>query len=167
MRHFNFLIAACLAAAAQLPAHAADSTEPGGPSESCIAAALAAHPGIVTGWQRAGGGLQPLHVITVLDKEGKMAETTCDPATLTLTEFKSKIGRYRFEMYERATLAEEKARVTAPAPFVGPVSFYSMQLSIGFAGKPVYTYKLSLPGGYMATVDIDAVQGRMNKAVIE
>jgi hypothetical protein len=160
-------IAISLFAAAHSHVVAADTSELGRPSDSCIAAALEARPGILTGWQRTGGGPQPLLLITVLDKANKMAEATCDPANLKAFEFKNKVGLYRYEMYERATLPEEKARAAAPLIFVGPISFYSMQLSVGLNGKPVYTYKISLPGGYRATVDIDAVDGHLNKAVVE
>jgi hypothetical protein len=146
---------------------AADTPEPGRPSDSCIAAALEARPGILTGWQRTGGGPQGVMTITVLDKGDKMAETTCDPANPKEVQFKNKVGLYRYEMFARATLPEAEARAAAPWIFVGPISFYSMQLSVALNGKPDYTYKISLPGGYRATVTIDAVSGRFSKATVE
>jgi hypothetical protein len=166
MRVFKPVIVFLLCAAAQSQAKAADTTESGGPLDTCIAAVLNEHPGIVTAWRQAGGGPQPPYAITVLDKEGKMGETTCDPANPKNFEFKSKAGLYRYGMYERATLAEEKAREAAPVIFVGPVRFLGMELSVGFTGRPQYKYQMFLPSGHKATVDMDAVVGRLNKAEV-
>jgi len=166
MRVFKTVIVFFLCVAAQSQAVAADLTEPGGPLDTCIAAVLNEHPGIVSAWRQAGGGPQPPFAITVLDKEGKMGETTCDPAKPTNFEFKSKSGLYRYNMYERATLPEEKARVAAPVIFVGPVRFLGMELSVGFSGRTQYKYQMFLPSGHKAIVEVDAVVGRLNKAEV-
>lgn len=166
MRAFNSIIVLFLCAVAQTHAFAADNTEPGGPLDTCIAAVINEHPGIVTGWRQAGGGPQPPYAIIVLDKEGKMGETTCDPAKPTNFEFKSKSGLYRYNMYERATLPEEKAREAAPVIFVGPVRFLGMELSVGFTGRPVYKYQMFLPSGHKATVEMDAIVGRLIKGEV-
>ena len=166
MRVVNSVTFFFLCAAAQTQAVAADPTEPGGPLDTCIAAVLNEHPGIVSAWRQAGGGPQPPFAITVLDKEGKMGETTCDPAKPTNFEFKNKTGLYRYNMYERATLPEEKARVAAPVIFVGPVRFLGMELSVGFSGRTQYKYQMFLPSGHKAIVEVDAVVGRLNKAEV-
>lgn len=166
MRAFKTVIVFFLCVAAQSHAVAADTTAPGGPLDLCIAAVINEHPGIVTAWRQAGGGPQPPYAITVLDKEGKMGETTCVPANPTNFEFVGKSGLYRYNMYERATLPEEKAREAAPVIFVGPVRFLGMELSVGFTGRPHYTYEMFLPSGHKATVEMDAVVGRLNKAEV-
>jgi hypothetical protein len=166
MRVYKPVIVFFLCVAAQSQAKAADTTEPGGPLDTCIAAVLKEHPGIVTAWRQAGGGPQPPYALTLLDKEGKMGETTCDPANPKNFEFKSKAGLYRYGMYERATLPEERAREAAPVIFVGPVRFLGMELSVGFTGRPQYRYQMFLPSGHKATVDMDAVVGRLNKAEV-
>ena len=166
MRVLKTVIVFFLCVAAQSQAVAADTTEPGGPLDICIAAVINEHPGIVTAWRQAGGGPQPPYAITVLDKDGKMGETTCDPSKPMNFEFKSKTGLYRYSMYERATLPEEKARASAPVIFVGPVRFLGMELSVGFTGKPQYKYQMFLPSGHKATVEVDAVVGRLNKAQV-
>ena len=166
MRVFKAVSVFFLCVAALSHAVAADTTAPGGPLDICIAAVINEHPGIVTGWRQAGGGPQPPYAITVLDKEGKMGETTCDPAKPMNFEFKNKSGLYRYAMYERATLREEKARETAPVIFVGPVRFLGMELSVGFTGRPQYKYQMFLPSGHKATVEMDAVVGRLNKAEV-
>ena len=166
MRIFNTVCVFFLCVAAQSNVTAADTTAPGGPLDICIAAVLNEHPGIVTGWRQAGGGPQPPYAITLLDKEGKMGETTCDPAKPTNFEFKGKSGLYRYNMFERATLPEAKAREAAPLIFVGPARFLAMELSVSFTGRPHYTYQLFLPSGHKATVELDAVVGRLNKAEV-
>ncbi len=166
MRAFNAVIVFFICIAAHLQASAADTTAPGGPLDICISAVMNEHPGIVTGWRQAGGGPQPPYAITVLDKEGKMGETNCNPANPTNFEFKNKTGLYRYNMYERATLPEEKAREAAPVIFMGPVRIMGMELSVGFTGRPQYTYQMILPSGHKATVEMDAVVGRLNKAAV-
>jgi hypothetical protein len=166
MHFFKTVIVFFLCVAAQSQAVAAETTQPGGPLDICTAAVINAHPGIVTAWRQAGGGPQPPFAITVLDKEGKMEETTCDPAKPMNFEFKSKTGFYRYSMFERATLPEEKARVAAPVIFVGPVRFLGMELTVGFTGRPQYKYQMFLPSGHKATVEVDAVVGRLNKAEV-
>lgn len=165
MRPFNTAIAIFLCAALQSQA-ADDPTAAGGPLETCLAAVTNEHPGIVTAWRLAGGGPQPPFAITLLDKEGKLGETTCDPANPTKFEFKTKTGLYRYSMYERATLPEGKAREAAPVIFVGPVRFLGMDLSVGFTGRPLYKYQMFLPSGHKATVEMDAVVGRLIKAEV-
>jgi hypothetical protein len=166
MRVFKTVIVSVLCVAAQSQAVADDPTRPGGPLEICTAAVLNEHPGIVTSWRLAGGGPLPPFAVTVLDKEGKMGETTCNPANPTKFEFKSKTGLYRYDMYERATLPEGKAREAAPLIFVGPVRFLGMELSTGFTSRPRYTYQMFLPSGHKATVQMDAVAGRLIEAEV-
>ena len=167
MRVFKTVVVFFLCAAAQSQAAADDPTRPGGPLDTCIAAVLNEHPGIVTSWRLAGGGPQPPFVITVLDKEGKRGETNCDSANPKNFEFKSKTGLYRYSMYESATLPEAKAREAAPLIFVGPVRFLVMDLSVGFTGRPQYKYQMFLPSGHKATVEMDAVVGRLNEAEVK
>lgn len=166
MRIFKTVFVFFLCVAAQSQAVADDPTRPGGPLEICTTAVLNEHPGIVTSWRLAGGGPLPPFAITVLDKEGKMGETTCDPANPTKFEFKGKTGIYRYNMYERATLPEEKAREAAPLIFVGPVRFLGLDLSVSFTGRPQYKYQMFLPSGHKATVEMDAVVGRLIKAEV-
>ena len=166
MRVFKSVIVLVLCVAAQAQAVTDDPTRPGGPLETCAAAVLNEHPGIVTSWRLAGGGPLPPFSITVLDKEGKMGETTCNPANPTKFEFKGKTGLYRYDMYERATLPEGKAREAAPLIFVGPVRFLGMDLSVGFTGRPRYKYQMFLPSGHKATVQMDAVAGRLMEAEV-
>lgn len=154
----NFLVlsAAC----------AAEPWEPGGTLESCIEAALKERPGIVTGWQQSGGGEAPPYVISVLNDEGKNAEAFCDPAKPANFQFSNKMGLFRYSMYQRATFPEARARASAPEIFTGPVRVTSMEMSVGVSGKPAYKYQMFLPSNHKATVEIDAVTGRLNKGQV-
>ena len=166
MRDFKTGIAFLLCVAVQPAAAADDPTIPGGPLDTCIAAVTSERPGIVTAWHLAGGGPQPPFAITLLDREGKLGETNCNSANPANFEFKSKTGMYRYSMYERATLPEAKAREAAPLIFVGPVRFLGMTLSVSFTGRPEYKYQMFLPSGHKATVEMDAVVGRLTKAEV-
>ena len=134
--------------------------------DTCIAAVLSAHPGIVTAWRLAGGGPQPPFAITVLSKDGKLGETNCNSANPMNFEFKGKTGLYNYNMFERATLPEPKAREAAPVIFVGPARILGITLSVSITGRPYYTYQMLLPSGHKATVEMDAVVGRLNKAEV-
>jgi hypothetical protein len=147
-------------------AFAANPWEPGGTLETCLEAVLKERPGIVTGWQQSGGGEMTPYVVSVLNPEGTNAEAFCDPANPANFQFKSKIGLFRYSMYQRATFAEAQARASAPEIFTGPVRVTSMELSVGVGGKPAYKYQMFLPGNHKASVEIDAVTGRLNKAEV-
>jgi hypothetical protein len=152
---------------AVLPAaFAANPWEPGGTLETCLDAVVKERPGIVTGWQQSGGGEMTPYVISVLNPEGTNAEAFCDPANAANFQFKNKIGMFRYSMYQRATFAEAKARASAPEIFTGPVRVTSMELSVGVNGKPSYKYQMFLPSNHKASVEIDAVTGRLNKAEV-
>lgn len=147
-------------------AFAANPWESGGTLEICLEAALKDRPGIVTAWQQSGGGEAPPYVISVLNPEGTNAEAFCDPANPANFQFTGKTGLFRYSMYQRASFPEAKARASAPEIFTGPVRVTSMELSVGVSGKPSYKYQMFLPGNHKATVEIDAVTGRLNKGQI-
>ena len=147
-------------------AFAGNPWEPGGSLEVCIDAALKARPGIVTGWQQSGSGDATPYVMTVLAEDGTNAEAFCDPAKPENFQFKNKMGLARYAMFQRATLPEAKARAGAPEIFAGPVRVISMELSVGISGKPVYKYQMFLPSNHKASVEIDAVTGRLDKGLV-
>ena len=165
MKSIFFRILA-LALIAPAVASAANPWEPGGTLDACIEAALKERPGIVTGWQQSGGGDAPPYVISILNPEGNNGEAFCDPAKPSDFKFTGKVGLFRYSMYERATFAEATARTTAPDIFTGPARVTAMELSVGISGKPVYKYQMFLPSNHKATVEIDAVTGRLNKGVV-
>ena len=147
-------------------AFAANPWEPGGSLDACLEAVLKERPGIATGWQQSGGGDAPPYVISVLSEDGTLAEAFCDPAKPANFQFSKKMGLVRYSMYQRATLAEPKARALAPVIFTGPVRLTSMELSVGVSGKPAYQYQMFLPSNHKASVEIDAVTGRLNKGQV-
>ena len=147
-------------------AFAADPWEPGGTLDTCIEAVIKERTGMVTGWQQSGGGEAPPYVISVLNADGTHAEAFCDPAKPANFQFNKKSGLFRYSMYQRATFPEAKARATAPEIFTGPVRISSMELSVGVSGKPTYKYQMFLPSNHKATVEIDAVTGRLNKGQV-
>lgn len=153
--------------AARFAAFAAEPWDPGGPLDTCLAAALKERPGIVTGWRQVGGGEQPPYEIHILNQQGKIGETTCDSSNPANFQFREKGGVYRYAMYERATVPEAKARASAPDIFAGPVRFLAMEVSVSLANKPYYRYQMFLPSGYKAIVEIDATVGRLLKAEVK
>ena len=147
-------------------AFAANPWEPGGSLEICLEAVLKERPGIVTGWQQSGGGEMTPYVVSVLNTDGTNAEAFCDPSKPTNFQFKNKMGLFRYSMYQRATIPEAKARTASPEIFTGPVRVTSMEFSIGVGGKATYTYQMFLPSNHKATVEIDAITGRLNKGQV-
>jgi len=157
----------CVLALSALPtAFAIEGWEPGGSLDTCIEATLKERPGVVSGWQQTGGGNAPPYVITIMNAEGVNAETFCDPAKPSNFKFTNKMGLFRYTMYQRATWPETRARVSAPEVFVGPVRITSMELSVGVTGRPFYKYQMFLPSNHKATVELDAVTGRLNQGQV-
>lgn len=147
-------------------AFAARPWEPGQALDACLEAVLKERPGIVSGWRQAGGELQPLYVVVVLNREGRAAETTCDPRKPENFQFRDRVGVFRYAMFERATLPELQARMAAPEIFVGPVRVISMNLAVGLTGRPSYTYEMILPSGHKASVELDGTVARLIKAEV-
>jgi hypothetical protein len=151
-----------------LAASATEPWEPGQALDICIEAALKQRPGILVGWRQAGGGDMPLYAVAVLNEEGRTGEATCDPANPDNTlEFKNRGGLVRYDMVKRASFPEAQARANAPQVFVGPVRIITMDLKVNFAGKPLYIYKMILPSGHKATVNVEGTVGRVMKAELE
>ncbi len=161
-RAIQTMIACALSGAA-----AAEPWDPGEALDTCLLAAVTQRPGIVTGWRQVGGGAQPPYAVSVLNRDGKIAEATCEPANPSNLRFEEKMGIYRYSMYERADFAEVKARVAAPTIFVGPVRMQAMELSVGLRGTPHYVYQLFLPSGHKASVRLDGVSGRLVSAEVK
>jgi hypothetical protein len=159
--------AVVLAMAAMQAALAVEPWEPGGSLDTCIEAALKQRPGILTSWQQSGGGEEAPYVIGILNPEGNIAEAFCDPTNPANLQFTSKkMGLYRYSMFQRATWPESRARSSAPEIFTGPVRLTSMELSVSFAGRPAYTYQMLIPDNLKASVEIDGVTGRLEKAQV-
>jgi hypothetical protein len=169
MKHFANYHSCCLALAlVALTARvsAAEPWDPGGSLDTCIEATLKQRPGIVTGWQQSGGGQSAPYIISILNVEGNNAEAFCDPAKPSGFQFTNKMGLFRYTMYQRATWPEPRARATAPEVFTGPVRLTSMEMSVGMSGRPFYKYQMFLPSNHKATVEIDAVTGRLEKGLV-
>jgi hypothetical protein len=145
---------------------AANPWEAGGSLDACIEATLKQRPGILTGWQQSGGGDAAPYVIGILSPEGNIAEAFCDPANPTNFQFTNKMGLYRYAMFKRATWPEPRARASAPEIFTGPVRLTSMELSVSLGGRPAYKYQMLLPDNLKASVEIDGVTGRLEKAQV-
>jgi hypothetical protein len=146
---------------------AAEPWDPGEALDTCILAVVGERPGIVTGWRQAGGGTQPPYAISVLNQDGRVGETTCDPANPANFRFDEKVGVLRYSMYKRATVPEVRARVSAPEIFAGPVRMHAMELTVSLTGSPYYTYRMFLPSGHQASVRIDAAAGRLVSAEVK
>ena len=133
---------------------------PAGTLDQCLAKAAAARPGVITGWQELSSTSDEGYYVRIVSKDGAIGLTECRPASEAPLEFSKKTGLVRYEMYERAKVAEPAARAVAPAVFVPPVKITRMELSISVRGVPYYTYTLTLTGGQQATVEVDAVSGK-------
>jgi len=145
---------------------AANPWEAGGPLDTCIEAALKQRPGILTSWQQSSGSDNASYVIGILNPGGNIAQAFCDPAHAENFQFTNKMGLYRYTMFQRATWPESRARASAPEIFTGPVRITSMELDVSLSGRPAYIYQMLLPDNLKASVEIDGVTGRLEKAQV-
>lgn len=135
--------------------------------DACIAKAKAAREGVVTGWQELTDKPEDGYYVRIVGKDGGIGLTQCRPASTDPLEFEKKTGLVRYEMYQRAKVAEAEARAVAPVVFVPPTRVSRMELSISMRGVPYYTYTVLLPQNHKATVEVDAVTGKPMKATVE
>ena len=163
---FLSCVAVALNVLAMPAAFAGNPWEPGGSLDKCIEATLKERPGVIAGWQQSGGGEEAPYIIVILNVEGTSAEAFCDPVNPSDFKFSNKTGLFRYSMFKRATWPEPRARASAPEIFAGPVRLTSMELLVSLAGRPFYKYQMYLPGNLKATVEIDAVTGKLEKAQV-
>jgi len=162
VRHWRFwalLILISLSTAAK----AADAP---GTLDKCLAAAAAAQPGIITGWQELSATSDEGYYVRVVTKDGNIRLTECRPTSTAPLEFTKKTGFVRYEMYERAKAPESAARAAAPTIFVQPVRITRMELLQSIKGTAYYKYSLVLPGGEKAIVEIDGTTGKPTSATV-
>jgi len=134
---------------------------------SCIAKAKLSREGVVTGWQELTDNPEDGYYVRIVGKDGGIGLTQCRPGGPEPLEFEKKTGLVRYEMYQRAKVAEADARAVAPVVFVPPTRVSRMELSISIRGVPYYTYTVLLPQNHKATVEVDAVTGKPIKASVE
>jgi hypothetical protein len=168
MRSTDFIVCSALALDLFVSpgAVAADSWQAGGTLDTCLEAMLKERPGIVIAWQQSGGGDMTPYVVAILSPDGTNAEAFCDPVSPANFQFRKRSGFFRYGMFQRATFPEAQARASAPEIFAPPVRIVSMELSVGMNGKPTYSYQMFLPSNHKASVEIDAVTGRLNKGEV-
>ena len=142
----------------------AGAADAAGTLDKCLAAAAAAQPGIITGWQELSATADEGYYVRVVTKNGDIKLTECRPSSSAPLEFTKKTGLVRYEMYERAKAAESVARAAAPTIFVQPVRITRMELSQSFKGTAYYKYTLVLPGGEKAIVEVDGTSGKPTTA---
>lgn len=134
--------------------------------DKCLAAAAAAQPGIITGWQELSATSDEGFYVRIVTKDGNIRLTECRPSSTAPLEFTKKTGFVRYEMYERAKAPESAARAAAPTIFVPPVRITRMELSQSIKGTAYYTYSLVLPGGEKALVEVDGTTGKPTTAKV-
>jgi hypothetical protein len=135
--------------------------------DTCIEKARFAREGVVTGWQELTDKPEDGYYVRIVGKDGGVGLTQCRPGGPEPLEFEKKTGLVRYEMYQRAKIAEADARAVAPVVFVPPTRVSRMELSISMRGVPYYTYTVLLPQNHKATVEVDAVTGKPMKATVE
>lgn len=145
---------------------AARAADAPGTLDKCLAAAAAAQPGIITGWQELSATSDEGYYVRIVTKDGNIKLTECRPSSTAPLEFSKKTGFVRYEMYDRARAAETAARAAAPMIFVQPVRITRMELSVSMTGTLYYTYTLVLPGEHKATVEVDGTTGKPTTAKV-
>jgi hypothetical protein len=129
--------------------------------DTCLAAVLKERPGVVHGWKVLKGGDQESYRVSVIDTEGKIADTTCVASSPSNFHFKERFGVRRYESYGRIAVPEQSARATAPQIFVGPVRIWQMAIDLDIRGRPAFEYHLTLPNGREVVAQVDAITGAL------
>ena len=152
--------------AASQAADAADEVAPLPGLDACIAAALEQRPGILVGWQALNDPGNGSYQIAVLTADDKIADAHCSsPAPANLHFDNRLIDRRRFEHYKTTVaISEASARKTAPLVFAGRVTISSMVIDTAITGGLRYEYRMILPSGHHALVQVDAVSGLLTYA---
>jgi hypothetical protein len=149
-------VTVAIAAIAALPAGASDNTEG---LDACLAAALQAHPGLVSRWEVEDGTGRGF-AIEVIAQNGGLWRLTCPPNTAELrgTERATGVRDYA-SMSGRAQVGETTARDNVRTFYPG--RFILMEYQLTWRGGAVYNYEVITPDDRQARVEVDAASGRI------
>ena len=152
-------LTAALTALTALPALAAVDSDNTEGLEACLAAALAAHPGMVTRWEVEDGTGRGF-AMEVVGHNGGLWLLTCQPASGAVggTERATGVRDYA-TLSERARIAESAARETVRGYYPG--RFIRMEYQLTWRGGAVYSYEVVTPDDREANVEVDATSGRI------
>jgi hypothetical protein len=135
---------------------ASDNTEGLDP---CMAAALAAHPGMVTRWEVEDGTGRGF-AIEVVAHNGGLWLLTCPTNAVELRGTERATGMRDFAtLSNRAQVPETAARDTVRAYYPG--RFIRMEYQLTWRGGAVYNYQVITPDDRQAQVEVDASSGRI------
>jgi hypothetical protein len=160
--HVAGIFAATLFAAAG-PALAGEAASLAGLDE-CIAAALQQRPGVLFGWRVVNEPPQGVYKVSVLSEDGRIGDADCSEGTMNSLRFENRLGLRRIDRYREISLAEAKARNTAPLLFAGTIKLTSMEIDTNLLGKLSYEYRMLLPTGHRAMSQVDVMNGALSYA---
>jgi hypothetical protein len=146
-------------AAAALAAFSAGASDNTDGLDACLAAALQAHPGIVSRWEVEDGTGRGF-AIEVVARNGGLWRLTCPPNTAELRGTERATGMRDFAVLSgRAQVAESTARDTVRTYYPG--RFIYMEYQLTWRGGAVYNYQVITPDDRQASVEVDAASGRI------
>jgi hypothetical protein len=156
--HFLRLFVA-LAALAAWPAVAANDTDNTEGLDACLAAALAAHPGMVTRWEVEDGTGRGF-AIEAVEHNGGLWLLTCLPTSATVGGTQRATGMRDYTtLSARARIPEASARDVVRRYYPG--RFIRMEYQLTWRGGAVYTYQVVTPDDREADIEVDASSGRI------
>jgi hypothetical protein len=151
--------AACLAALQFLLSVAAQASDNTEGLDPCLAAALAARPGVVTRWEVEDGTGRGF-AIEVVTENGGLWRLTCPPGANELRGSERATGMRDYAAITgRAQVSESVARDMVRAYYPG--RFISMEYQFTWRGGAVYDYQVITPDDRQASVEVDAASGRI------
>ncbi len=154
------VFAVALGLLAALPAPASDSDNTYG-LDTCLAAALTAHPGLVTRWEVEDGTGRGF-AIEVVTQVGVVWQVNCVPGSSELRGATRSTGVRDYPtLSSRAQIPEPTARETVRTYYPG--RFIRMEYQITWRGGAVYNYRLITADDRQADVEVDASSGRIQR----
>lgn len=142
-----------------LPATAASGSDNTDGLDACLAAALTAHPGIVSRWEVEDGTGRGF-AIEVVANDGGLWNLACPPNTTELSGSTRATGVRNFATLSgRAQIQESSARETVRTYYPG--RFIRMAYQLTWRGGAVYNYEVVTPDDRQASVEVDAGSGRI------
>jgi uncharacterized membrane protein YkoI len=157
-----FAAIACTLIAAADPAFAAEYTpELDSALQACLDAAVQQHPGYVTQWEvdsRTGG---PSFRVDLVASDDLVWALKCEGGKIVSDE--RKMGNKNYKMLSaRGKIPEATCRQAAVEEYPG-AELTRMQSALNWKGNPYFTYTFLTPDAREATVEVNAVTGKIDR----
>ncbi|GAB4257783.1 MAG: hypothetical protein Kow0065_07270 [Methylomicrobium sp.] len=160
MKHANTTTIALLATLLAVPNAYAEFEHHKGGVDTCVQAALAAHPGKITTVRAEVEDGKPQYEVDIAGSDGKLWEVECDAKNGAVLETEREVAADAAEFTSKAKIRLDAALKTALDKHPG--SLMKIEYEIEGDNSVAYEFDIKMADGKLHEVEVDAVNGQLS-----